>query len=73
MFPSDHLQQLVHDRQRDRLASAAVHRIVPSSPARARIARTLRRAADRLDAATASPPPVRSALPGGGHEAAAGL
>lgn len=66
----DVLSQLTHDRQQDRLAAAAVHRLVPASPARTRIARTLRRAADRLDAAAASPVPlggtVRSALPGGG-------
>ena len=65
MHPSpDLLQQLVNDRQQDRRASAAAHRLVGSSPARARIARTLRRAADRLDTAT-SPPAVSSALPGG--------
>jgi hypothetical protein len=71
MFSSDSLSQLIDDRQQDRLASAAVHRIAPSSPVRTRIARSLRRTADRLDAATASPgaikaPTVRSALPGGG-------
>lgn len=66
MYPDEILSQLTHDRQQDRLASAAVHRIAPTSPARIRIARTLRRTADRLDAATASSPPVRSALPGGG-------
>ena len=48
----------------------AAHRLVGSSPARIRIARTLRRAADRLDTAT-SPSTVRSALPGGGCSAAA--
>ena len=58
--------QITHDRQQDRLAAAAVHRLVPSSPARSRIARTLRRTADRLDAATTAASPVRSALPGGG-------
>ena len=53
MFPAaDFLFQLTHDRQQDRLAAAAVHRIAPSSPVRTRIARTLRRTADRLDAAT---------------------
>lgn len=66
MYPAPTLSQLVHDRQQDRLAAAAVHRLVPSSPARIRIARTLRRTADRLDAATAPATPVRSALPGGG-------
>jgi hypothetical protein len=63
---SDLLAQLAHDRQQDRLASAAVHRLVPSSPVRNRIARSLRRIADRLEATTASPSTVRSALPGGG-------
>jgi hypothetical protein len=58
--------QITHDRQQDRLAAAAVHRLVPSSPARTRIARTLRRTADRLDAATTATSQVRSAVPGGG-------
>ena len=63
MHPADFLSQVTNDRQQDRLAAAAVHRLVPSSPARTRVARTLRRTADRLDAATASPSkPVRSAL-----------
>jgi hypothetical protein len=66
MHHSDALSQLVQDRQQALLGAAAVHRLVPPSPARTRIARTLRRAADRLDAATGSPAPVRSALPGGG-------
>jgi hypothetical protein len=63
---SDLLPQLTHDHQQDRLAAAAVHRLAPPFPARTKLARTLRRAADRLDAATASPGPVRNALPGGG-------
>ena len=66
MHPADFLSHVTHDRQQDRLAAAAVHRLVPSSPARSRIARTLRRTADRLDAATAPATPMRSALPGGG-------
>lgn len=68
MHPADVLSQLAHDRQQQRLAAAAVHRLAPPAPARTRIARSLRRAADRLDAATASPgsTPVRSVLPGGG-------
>jgi hypothetical protein len=73
MLHPDQLSQLAKDRQHDRLAAAAVHGIVPSSPARARVAHSLRRLADRLDAATASPPPVRSAYPGGGPTAAAGV
>ena len=66
MYPAPTLAQLIQDRQQDRLAAAAVHRLVPSSPARVKIARTLRRTADRLDAATAPAKPMRSALPGGG-------
>jgi hypothetical protein len=73
MHPSDVLTQITQDRQQDRLAVAAAHRLVPSAPVRTRIARSLRRAADRLDAATASPTQARSALPGGGCEAAAGV
>jgi hypothetical protein len=60
------LTQIVYDRQQDRLAAAAAHRLVPSTPVRTRIARSLRRAADRLDATAVSPTQVRSALPGGG-------
>jgi hypothetical protein len=67
MYPAPTLSQLIHDRQQDRLAAAAVHRLVPSSPARTRIARTLRRTADRLDTATTTASPVRSAVPGGGR------
>jgi hypothetical protein len=68
MYPADTSLQIVHDRQQDRLAAAAVHRLAPSSPVRSRLARTLRRTADRLDAATAAPAkPMRSALPGGGR------
>ena len=62
---SELLSQLVHDRQEERLTAAAASRLIPSSPARIRIARTLRRAADRLDAAAASPARVGSAVPGG--------
>lgn len=63
---SDVLSQLTHDRQQSLLAAAAVHRLVPASPVRTRIARSLRRTADRLDAATAAASPVQRALPGGG-------
>ena len=63
---SDVLPQLNQDRQQSMLAAAAVHRLVPPSPVRTRIARSLRRAADRLDAATAATTPVQRALPGGG-------
>ena len=63
---SDFLAQVTHDRQQDRLAAAAVHRLAPSSPVRSTTARTLRRIADRLDEAAAAASPVRSALPRGG-------
>ena len=49
MHPAPILFQLAHDRQHDRMAAAAEHRLVPSDPARTRVARTLRRTADRLD------------------------
>ena len=64
MHTADTLFQLTQDRQQDRLAAAAVHRLAPSSSVRLRLARTLRRTADRLDAATVAPAqPMRSALP----------
>lgn len=67
MHHADILSQLAQERHRDRLAAASAHRPAVTAPARARVAGTLRRAADRLDAASVSPtPPVRSALPGGG-------
>ena len=66
MYPADVLTQITQDRQQVPLAAAAVHRLAPSTPVRTRIARTLRRTADRLDAATSAAKPVRSALPGGG-------
>lgn len=66
MHTAPTLSQLVHDRQQDRLDAAAVHRLVQPSPARTRVARTLRRTADRLDVGTSATSPVRSALPGGG-------
>ena len=54
MLPPDLLHQLVQDRQQELLASAAAHRLVAPVPARTRIARSLRRAADRLDATPAT-------------------
>jgi hypothetical protein len=72
MHHPDLIAKIAQDRQHDRLRDAAVHGLAPSSPARARVAHSLRRVADRLDAATPSPPPVRSAIPGGGPTAAAG-
>jgi hypothetical protein len=67
MHPTDTIFQIAHDRQQDRLAAAAVHRLAPSTPVRLRLARTLRRTADRLDAATAPSARVGSAVPGGGR------
>jgi hypothetical protein len=46
---SELLDQLSDDRHRDRRAAAAAERLVDSTPARRRIAQSLRRAADRLD------------------------
>lgn len=67
MHHADLISDLALERQRDRLAAAAAHTLAVPTPVRARMAQTLRRAADRIDAATSSPPPpVRSALPGGG-------
>ena len=40
MHLADFVTQASHDRQQDRLAAAAVHRLVRSSPARVRMART---------------------------------
>jgi hypothetical protein len=65
LHPSfDLLHQLTADRQHDRQATAAAHRLAESSPARRRIAQSLRRAADRLDAT--APAVAGSALPGRG-------
>ncbi len=58
----DLLQQLTNDRINDRRASAAASRIVATTPARKRIAQSLRHAADRLDATS-------TALPGRGTPA----
>lgn len=60
---SDLLHQLRDDRQQDLRAKAAVRRLAGSGPARRRIAQSLRRAADRLDAATAAPGPAGTAHP----------
>ena len=47
---SELLQQLTHDRQHALRATACARRLADGSPARRRIAQSLRRAADRLDA-----------------------
>ena len=48
------LKELTDDRQRDRRAAAAAERLVDHTPARRRIAQSLRRAADRLDGSAGS-------------------
>jgi hypothetical protein len=59
------LHQLTDDRQQDRRSEAAAQRLAGTSPARRRIAQSLRRAADRLDS-TAPAVSVSKALPGRG-------
>ena len=57
---SDLLHQLVDDRRQDLLRAAAGRHTQPSR-VRKNVARTLRRAADRLDEATAAPSSVSGA------------
>ena len=52
LYSPDLLHQLTTDRQQELLRSAAAQRVAESSPVRRHIANSLRRAADRLDAAT---------------------
>ena len=63
---SELLQQVAADRQQDLRRSAAAGRNAPPSAVRRYIARSLRRAADRLDEAAASPGSVSGAHPGRG-------
>ena len=66
MFPSPELlNQLVTDRQQDLLESAAGRSAGPSR-VRTYLARSLRRAADRLDRAAVAPTSVSGAHPGRG-------
>ena len=65
-YSSDLLHQLTSDRQQDLLGSAAAGRNAHPSRVRRYIARSLRRAADRLDEATAAPSSVSGAHPGRG-------
>lgn len=64
---SELLDQLITDRQQDRHSAAAAQRLAEASPARRRIAQSLRRAADRLDSsavgARADPAGAESARP----------
>ena len=62
----DLLHQLTHDRAHGLRAPAANRRAVGYVPARRRVAQSLRRAADRLDAAAVPPGRVGDALPGRG-------
>ena len=62
-FDPDLQHQHALDRQQRLRAQAAAHRLADRVPARSQIARLLRRATDRQDAATAaSGPPVGKAL-----------
>ena len=54
MLSPDLLHLLAQDRQQELLASAAARRLTAQVPARTRVAQSLRRAADRLDAAPAT-------------------
>ena len=63
MLSPDFLPQFSHDRQDDLRASAAARRLSGSVSARTRLARTLRRAADRLDS---TPATLGDPLPGRG-------
>lgn len=61
----DVMRRIAADRQEYLRAEAAAQRLTGSVPARSRFAHALRRAADRLDEATAAP--CRAcALPGRG-------
>ena len=63
---SDFLHQLVRDRQEDLLEAAAARRAAGPSRVRRRFAQSLRRAADRLDTATAPSHSMSGAHPGRG-------
>jgi hypothetical protein len=63
---SDLLHQLTHDRAHALRAPAANRRAVGYVPARRRVAQSLRRAADCLDAAAVPSSRVGSAVPGRG-------
>jgi hypothetical protein len=56
----DLLHQLLSDREQDLLRTAAAGRNAQPSRVRRHLARSLRRAADRLDEATAAPGAVRN-------------
>ena len=62
-FDPNALHQIASDRQQELRAEAAHRRLVASTPLRTRFAQVLRRAADRIDAATTPPRHVRNALP----------
>jgi hypothetical protein len=62
-FHPDALRQINADRQQTMLAEAAAQRLTGSVGTRTRVAQFLRRAADRIDAATAPCGQLASALP----------
>jgi hypothetical protein len=70
MHPADFLSQVTQDRQQDRLAAAAVHRLVTELVAQEEHPRQRMLLARKpLKGAAGGPVPpskVRSALPGGG-------
>ena len=66
LYSPDLLRQLTVDRQQDLLRSAAAHRVAEPSPVRRQIAKSLRRAADRLDTATGPSRSLRGAHLGRG-------
>jgi hypothetical protein len=63
---SELFHQLIDDRHQDLRRSAAAGRNARPSAVRRKVARSLRRAADRLDQAAAAPGPVSGAHPGRG-------
>jgi hypothetical protein len=63
LYSSDSLHRLAIDRQHELLTSAAAGRNARPSAARRFLARSLRRAADRLDAAAAAPGLVSGTTP----------
>lgn len=63
LYSPDHLHQLTADRQQQLLGSATAGRNARPSAVRRTFARSLRRAADRLDKAAAAPGSVGGTTP----------
>ena len=55
MLPADTISLVASERQRDRTQAAARQALLARTPTRLRVAASLRRAADRLDAGTPEP------------------